>query len=294
MIDVTALVTYFAVMSITPGPNNVMVTSSGAAYGYRATLPHVLGIGLGAALQMVLVALGVGVVFQRFPVLHTALAIVAAVYLVYLAWQLLRAGVVGEGDARRPFTVWQAVLFQAVNPKAWVMAITTAAVFLPQHTPLSRLILVVGGLFLAVNIPCVSVWALFGSAVRHLLLRPTFRTARRRQRVHGDIGLRTACRQRTDRPARRGRVLRRTHPPAAAVLADRTRADRKFGSRLCVDARLDGILLANGSMFSISGQSGEYLRINAAYGSDPVLTQFLGSRCAAAGAKVRGWSRTGL
>jgi threonine/homoserine/homoserine lactone efflux protein len=162
-------------MSITPGPNNVMVTSSGAAYGYRATLPHVLGIGLGAALQMVLVALGVGVVFQRFPLLHSGLAIVAAVYLVYLAWQLLRAGVVAESDARRPFTVWQAVLFQAVNPKAWVMAITTAAVFLPQDTPLSRIILVVGGLFLAVNIPCVSVWALFGSAVRHLLLRPTFR-----------------------------------------------------------------------------------------------------------------------
>jgi threonine/homoserine/homoserine lactone efflux protein len=175
MIDVTALATYFAVMSITPGPNNVMVTSSGAAYGYRATLPHVLGIGLGAALQMVLVALGVGVVFQRFPLLHSGLAIVAAAYLVYLAWRLLRAGVVAESDTRRPFTVWQAVLFQAVNPKAWVMAITTAAVFLPQDTPLSRLILVVGGLFLAVNIPCVSVWALFGSAVRHLLLRPTFR-----------------------------------------------------------------------------------------------------------------------
>jgi DNA-binding transcriptional MocR family regulator len=64
--------------------------------------------------------------------------------------------------------------------------------------------------------------------------------------------------------------------------------------RLCVDARLEGILLANGSMFSISGQSGQYLRINAAYGSDPVLTQFLGARCGAAGAKARGWSRTSL
>jgi threonine/homoserine/homoserine lactone efflux protein len=177
VIDMTAMATYFAVMSITPGPNNVMVTSSGAAYGYRATLPHVLGVGLGATLQMVLVALGVGVAFQRFPLLHTVLAFVAAVYLVYLAWQLQRAGVTAEGDARRPFTVWQAALFQAVNPKAWVMAITTAAVFLPRDTPLSRLILVVGGLFLLVNISCVSVWALFGSSVRHLLLRPAFRKA---------------------------------------------------------------------------------------------------------------------
>lgn len=175
MIDLPALTTYFAVMSITPGPNNVMVTASGAAFGYRATLPHVVGIGLGAGLQMVLVALGVGLVFQRFPMLHTVLAWGGAAYLVYLAWQLLNAGAVAETDARRPFTIGQAMLFQVINPKAWVMAITTAAVFLPRGTPFPHLLAAVGGIFLAVNIPCVSVWALFGSSVRHLLLRPAYR-----------------------------------------------------------------------------------------------------------------------
>jgi threonine/homoserine/homoserine lactone efflux protein len=175
VIEVPALATHFAVMSITPGPNNVMVTASGAAFGYRATLPHVLGIGLGAGLQMVLVALGVGLVFQRFPLLHTVLASVGAAYLVYLAWRLLSAGAVAETDARRPFTIWQAILFQAINPKAWVMAITTAAVFLPRDTPFWQLVAVVGGIFIAVNIPCVSVWALFGSSVRYLLLQPTYR-----------------------------------------------------------------------------------------------------------------------
>lgn len=175
MIDLPALATYFAVMSITPGPNNVMVTASGAAFGYRATLPHVLGVGLGAGLQMVLVALGVGLVFQRFPLLHTVLALGGAAYLVYLAWRLLNAGAVAETDARRPFTIWQAMLFQVINPKAWVMAITTAAVFLPRDTPFPHLVAVVGGIFLAVNIPCVSVWALFGSSVRHLLLQPAYR-----------------------------------------------------------------------------------------------------------------------
>ena len=174
MIDLPALTTYFAVMSITPGPNNVMVTASGAAFGYRATLPHVVGIGLGAGLQMVLVALGAGLAFQRFPVLHTVLAWGGAAYLVYLAWRLLNAGAVAETDARRPFAIWQAMLFQVINPKAWVMAITTAAVFLPRGTPLPHLVAVVGGIFLAVNIPCVSVWALFGSSVRHLLLRPAY------------------------------------------------------------------------------------------------------------------------
>ena len=136
MIDVSALAAYFAVMSITPGPNNVMVTASGAAFGYRATLPHVVGIGLGGCSM---------------------------------------PGTVSETDARRPFTIWQAMLFQAINPKAWVMAITTAAVFLPRATPFAHLVVVVGGIFLVVNMPCVSVWALFGSSVRHLLLRPAYR-----------------------------------------------------------------------------------------------------------------------
>jgi threonine/homoserine/homoserine lactone efflux protein len=98
-----------------------------------------------------------------------------AAYLLYLAWQLLNAGAVAEADARRPFTIWQAILFQAINPKAWVMAITTAAVFLPRGTPFPLLVAAVGGIFLAVNIPCVSAWALFGSGVRHLLLHPPYR-----------------------------------------------------------------------------------------------------------------------
>jgi threonine/homoserine/homoserine lactone efflux protein len=175
MIDLPALALYFAVMSITPGPNNVMVTASGASYGYRATLPHVLGVGLGAALQMILVALGIGLIFERFPVLHTVLALIGAAYLVYLAWKLSRAGAVAESETRRPYTVWQAMLFQAFNPKAWVMAITTAAVFLPRDTPIWHMVLAVGGLCLLINFPCVSAWALFGSGMRHLLLRPAYR-----------------------------------------------------------------------------------------------------------------------
>ena len=99
--------------------------------------------------------------------LHMALAVGGAAYLVYLAWQLFNAGTVPEAESRRPFTVWKAILFQAVNPKAWVMAITAAAVFVPRDTPLSTLIMVVGGIFFVVNVPCVSVWALFGSGMKH-------------------------------------------------------------------------------------------------------------------------------
>ena len=175
VIDVSALATYFAVMCITPGPNNVMVTASGAAFGYRATLPHLVGIAIGAALQLVLVALGFGLVFQKFPVLHTALALGGAVYLLYLAWRLCQAGSVAEIESRRPFTILKAMLFQIVNPKAWVMAVTTAAVFLPRDAPYSQIVVIVGGVFLAVCFPCASAWALFGSGVRRLLLQPAYR-----------------------------------------------------------------------------------------------------------------------
>ncbi|MDP9064865.1 MAG: LysE family translocator [Pseudomonadota bacterium] len=177
MLDIPRLVAYLLVMSITPGPNNVMVTASGAAFGYRATLPHVLGIGVGASLQTVLVCSGLGAVFVRYPILHAALAWAGALYLVYLAWQLARSGEVSSVRAARPMTFVGAALFQAINPKAWVMAITTAAVFLPRAGIMPTMILIVGLTFLMINIPCVSVWALFGSAMRRALARPGYRRA---------------------------------------------------------------------------------------------------------------------
>jgi threonine/homoserine/homoserine lactone efflux protein len=177
MLDVARLATYLTVMSITPGPNNVMVTASGATFGYRATLPHVLGIAVGAALQTVLVCLGLGVLFEHVPVLHAVLSWAGALYLLFLAWRLARCGAVAAASANRPMTMLEAALFQAVNPKAWVMAITTASVFLPRDSALTTAIVLIAILFLAVNIPCVSVWALFGSGMRRLLKRPSYRSA---------------------------------------------------------------------------------------------------------------------
>jgi len=175
MIDVTGLVTYLAVMSITPGPNNVMVTASGATFGYRATIPHILGIGAGAAAQVVLVCLGLGALFDRFPALHPIMAWAGAIYLVYMAWHILGAKAVGGASSARPVTWWEAAAFQAVNPKAWVMAMTTAAVFFPHSGSVAGSSAIVAALFLGINIPCVSVWALFGSSLRKWLMRPLHR-----------------------------------------------------------------------------------------------------------------------
>jgi threonine/homoserine/homoserine lactone efflux protein len=175
MLDVPGLLTYLTVMSITPGPNNVMVTASGATFGYRATVPHILGIGTGAALQTALVCLGLGELFERFPVIHTGMAWVGAAYLLYMAWRLVGAQAVSGKPATRPFTWPEAAAFQAVNPKAWVMAMTTAAVFLPRQGSVVLPTGLVALLFLLVNVPCVSVWALFGSTMRKLLERPGYR-----------------------------------------------------------------------------------------------------------------------
>jgi threonine/homoserine/homoserine lactone efflux protein len=175
MIDVTQLATDLTVMSITPGPNNVMVTASGASFGYRATVPHILGVGIGAALQTALVCVGLGELFERWPLLHAAMTWVGAAYLIWMAWRLVGAGAVSGKTAARPITLLEAVAFQAVNPKAWVIAMTTAAVFLPRHGPVAAAALLVALLFLLINVPCVSVWALFGSGLRRLLSLPGYR-----------------------------------------------------------------------------------------------------------------------
>jgi threonine/homoserine/homoserine lactone efflux protein len=175
MLDVPRLMTYLAVMSITPGPNNVMVTASGAAFGYRATVPHILGVGAGAALQTALVCLGLGELFERFPALHTAMAWIGAAYLLYMAWRLVGAQAVSGKSAGRPISLPEAAAFQVVNPKAWVMALTTAAVFLPREGSVATATVVVALLFLLINVPCVSLWALFGSSLRRVLARPGYR-----------------------------------------------------------------------------------------------------------------------
>jgi len=174
MQEILPLAVYAFVMSITPGPNNVMVTASGALFGYRRTIPHLLGVSWGAALQTALVCLGLGLVFERFPALHDVLRWAGAAYLVYLGWRIFAAGLsMGEakGEAA-PISLVEAALFQLLNPKAWMMALTIATLFLPREvSPLIGSL--IAALVLAiVNYPCISVWALFGAGMRRFLTDP--------------------------------------------------------------------------------------------------------------------------
>jgi threonine/homoserine/homoserine lactone efflux protein len=171
MPDLVPLAVYVFVMSITPGPNNVMVTASGALFGYRRTIPHMLGISLGCGVQTVMVTLGLGLVFQRYPALHLWLAWAGTAYLVYLGWRIIASGVSRtQGEARaEPISFLEAALFQFLNPKAWMIAVTTATVFFPKDGPMLTGSLVIIAVLVVVNYPCISVWTLFGAGIGRFL-----------------------------------------------------------------------------------------------------------------------------
>jgi threonine/homoserine/homoserine lactone efflux protein len=176
MVDPVPFATYSFVMSITPGPNNVMLTASGATFGFRRTIPHILGISVGFGAELLAVCAGLGAMFNHWPYLQTVLRWVGAAYLVYLGIKMLRgSGPANSRSSSRPVTFFEAAVFQFLNPKAWVMTITAATMFLPHELG----VLAAGAYMLLImvvmNMPCIAVWALFGSSLRRFLERPASR-----------------------------------------------------------------------------------------------------------------------
>jgi threonine/homoserine/homoserine lactone efflux protein len=168
-----ALIAFAFVTSITPGPNNMMLLASGVSFGLRRSLPHMLGISLGFGVMVLAVGFGLGELFQRLPVLYRVLRYLGALYLLFLAYRIARAGAPeGGGQALgKPFTFVQAAAFQWVNPKAWVMAISGLTTFtVPDRFGVS--VLLVAGLFALVNYPCVGAWAAAGTLLRRYLTHP--------------------------------------------------------------------------------------------------------------------------
>lgn len=166
------LALFALVSSITPGPNNVMLASSGLNFGFRRSMPHLLGVNLGFTLMIFLVGVGLGSVFQQVPVLYTVLKYVGAAYLLYLAWKIANSGGMEEGEARaKPLTFLQAAAFQWVNPKAWVMAVGVVATYTPQAGFFANLVIatVVCGI---VNLPSIGIWVTFGTALRRVPHKP--------------------------------------------------------------------------------------------------------------------------
>jgi threonine/homoserine/homoserine lactone efflux protein len=164
-----AAMTFALAMSITPGPNNTMLLASGVNFGFRRTLPHMIGITFGCMVMMVAIGLGLGQLFERVPTLYMALEAASVAYLLYLAWKIAmsRSLSIGNSD-RRPMTFLQAAAFQWVNPKAWMMAVTGVTAFRLSDDLLSNSVLLALA-FAIVNLPSISIWAAFGVGMRCLL-----------------------------------------------------------------------------------------------------------------------------
>ena len=168
-----AFVIFATVMFITPGPNNIMVLSSGLTYGFRRSLPHIAGITIGFAFMVGAVGLGFGTIFIAYPILQTILKYAGAAYLIYLAAVIAMSEPVTPGqDARRgPMTFWGAAVFQWVNVKGWVMVIGTITAYAGiAGFPWNIVIQVL--LSLLLGVVSTSIWALSGSSLRSLLTSP--------------------------------------------------------------------------------------------------------------------------
>ena len=168
-----AFVVFAIVMFFTPGPNNIMVLSSGLTFGFRRTLPHIAGITFGFAFMVAAVGFGFGTIFVAYPVLQTVLKYAGAAYLVYLAFAIAVSGPPkpGEDGKRGPMTFWGAAMFQWVNVKGWVMVIGT----ITAYAGIARFpwnIAIQVALCLVLGLVSTSIWTVSGSSLRTLMTSP--------------------------------------------------------------------------------------------------------------------------
>ncbi|KIC51848.1 LysE family translocator [Tateyamaria sp. ANG-S1] len=173
---IPALAAFAFVSSITPGPNNLMLMASGANFGFRRTIPHMLGVGLGFVFMVLLVGAGLVQVFDAYPISHTILKVASVGYLLFLAYKIATAAPARDNaDTGTPMTFLHAAAFQWVNPKAWTMALTAVTVYAPDTTLWA--IAIVALVFGAINLPSVSSWTLLGQQMARILTNPARLTA---------------------------------------------------------------------------------------------------------------------
>jgi threonine/homoserine/homoserine lactone efflux protein len=165
-----ALVAFCAVTLITPGPNNVMLMTSGLNYGFQRSQPHLWGVTLGFAIMVLAVGLGLDAMFAAYPVVYTILKYAGAAYLLYLAWMIAISGPVEGEDAAsgKPLTFMQAAAFQWINPKGWVMAVGSVSAYAGIAVFPYNMV-VIAALFCVLGVVSSSVWTALGQSLRRLL-----------------------------------------------------------------------------------------------------------------------------
>ncbi len=156
--------------TITPGPNNVLLLSSGLTFGYKRTLPHVFGVFLGFAVMVLLVGLGIGILFERFPIVLKILKIVGIIYLLWMAYKIGSSkGNMKIKEKHKPFTFIQAALFQWVNPKGWIMSMTAMSIFVTSKDNSISQVIIIAFLFLLAGAISCNTWAIGGVALKRFI-----------------------------------------------------------------------------------------------------------------------------
>jgi threonine/homoserine/homoserine lactone efflux protein len=172
VIDLVAVGTFWFVMAITPGPNNILLANSGLAFGLRRTVPLILGVQAGVLVENLGVAFGLGALFVSQPWLHWVLKVAGTLYVLWLAIHSLRSAAPEERTTAAPIGFWAAAAFQFANPKSWIAAIASATAFLDASAFDPVRIALVALTAAIVGTPCNVVWALFGVGLRRFITRP--------------------------------------------------------------------------------------------------------------------------
>lgn len=165
-------ITSFGLAStMTPGPNNIMLLSSGLTFGYKRTIPHALGVNFGFPVMVICVGLGVGKLFEAFPFIYAVLKVVGIVYLLWMAWHIANTkGTLNtENTNDKPFTFLQAALFQWINPKAWVMAVTSTAAFITDHQIAYIQVMIISIIFFFCALLSTNSWSLGGVVLKRFI-----------------------------------------------------------------------------------------------------------------------------
>ena len=162
----SALIIYYFIMFVTPGPNNAMLTASGMKFGFVRTLPHLIGIPLGHFFQIILVSYGMGNILIKFPYIQFYMKILCFFYLLYLSWKMLGSFSVVKKESGRPLKFYEASLFQFINPKAWAVAIAGVSGFFPTEESFFKATMFLALTAPIVCFPSISLWAIFGNSLR--------------------------------------------------------------------------------------------------------------------------------
>jgi threonine/homoserine/homoserine lactone efflux protein len=167
--QIAALVGFSIISAGTPGPNNILLWASGAAFGFRRTLPHVVGTAVGIGALTLAVAAGLSVIITSVPGVALAMKIAGSLYLLYLAWRVAGAGALRNRSIAKPLGVGQAAAFQVINPKSWIFALGAVTTFRPASLPTFSGAILVTITMILVIIPTASLWAAGGGAIGRLI-----------------------------------------------------------------------------------------------------------------------------